>query len=253
MGWDVRKFDPLHSNPERLARQLAAHKADAVLDVGANAGQFAQQLRQAGFPGKIISFEATSGAHAKLRKTASRDRNWTVAPQVALGDQNGTIVFNIAGNSASSSALPMLLAHLNADPKSLYVGSETVDLRTLDSLAPQFVSRGERLFLKLDVQGFEYRVLSGAERLLPQVIGIQLELSLVPLYEGESLFHPMLHEMEARGFEPWALVPGLTDSNSGRLLQLDAVFFRHAAAKAERMPGDAMSELRSAACVTLSC
>jgi hypothetical protein len=101
-----------------------------------------------------------------------------------------------------------------------------VDLRTLDSVSKQLVTDSERIFLKLDVQGFESKVLQGAEQFLGRVSGMQLELSLVPLYDGECLFHPMLHCLEERGYDLWSMVPGLVDPSTGRLLQMDAVLFR---------------------------
>jgi FkbM family methyltransferase len=225
-GWDVKRFDPLSSEATQLARQLSVHQIDVVFDVGANTGQFAERLRDAGFSGRIISFEPSTAAHLTLSKHATPDPNWTIAPRMALGDMEGTITLNLAGNSASSSVLPMLPSHANAAPESRYVGSENVDLRTLDSIAKDFVAQAERVFLKLDVQGFEYKVLQGAEKFLGQVVGIQIELSLVPLYEGEHLFKPMLHDLEERGYDLWSVFPGFVDPATSRLLQLDAVFFR---------------------------
>jgi hypothetical protein len=117
-------------------------------------------------------------------------------------------------------------AHLEAEPRSAYVGDEVVDLRRLDTITPDFLSDRDIVFLKSDVQGREFEVLQGASALLPHITGMQLELSLVPLYEGEHLFDPMLHEIQDRGFQLWSLVPGLTNKNTGRLLQVDAIFFR---------------------------
>jgi FkbM family methyltransferase len=225
-GWDIKKFDPLYSEPSQLARQLSVHQIDVVFDVGANTGQFAERLRDAGFRGRIVSFEPSTAAHSTLSSHARRDANWTIAPRMALGDHDGTITLNLAGNSASSSVLPMLPSHATAAPESRYIGSETVDLRTLDSVSTDFATKTERVFLKLDVQGFEYKVLQGAEHFLAQVGGIQIELSLVPLYEGEHLFDPMLHDLEARGYDLWSVVPSFVDPATSRLLQLDAIFFR---------------------------
>jgi FkbM family methyltransferase len=225
-GWDIKKFDPRSSEASQLVRQLFVHQIDVVFDVGANTGQFAEKLRDAGFSGRIISFEASTAAHLTLSKHARRDANWIIAPRMALGDHDATITLNLAGNSASSSVLPMLPSHVSAAPESRYIGSESADLRTLDSVSAEFASDAERIFLKLDVQGFEYKVLQGAERFLRHIAGIQLELSLVPLYDGEHLFHPMLHDLEERGYEMWSLIPGFVDPDTGRLLQLDAIFFR---------------------------
>ena len=214
----------------RLARQLNAHRIDVVFDVGANIGQFAETLRGGGFLGRIVSFEPSTDAHLTLTERARHDANWIVAPRMALGDHVGKISLNLAGNSASSSVLPMLTSHVSAAPESRYVGSEMVDLRALDSTASEFAEETDRVFLKLDVQGFEQKVLQGAQTFLERVVGIQIELSLIPLYDGERLFHPMLHDFEERGFEMWSLIPGLVDPGTGRLLQLDAIFFRKSAA-----------------------
>ena len=225
-GWDVRRFDPRLLGASQLARHLVVQKIDVVFDVGANRGQFAEELRDAGFSGRIISFEASSAAHSTLSRRARGNTNWMVAPRMALGDRNGTITLNLAGNSVSSSVLPMLPSHVRAEAKSRYVGSEVVDLRTLDSVSGEFATDTERIFLKLDVQGFEYKVLQGAEQFLARVAGIQIELSLVPLYDGEHLFHSMIHDLENRGYEIWSLVPGFVDPHTARLLQLDAILFR---------------------------
>jgi FkbM family methyltransferase len=229
-GWDIRKFDPRFAEDVRLVRRLLIHRIDVVFDVGANIGQFGQELRDAGFQGRIVSFEPSAAAHASLSKRGRRDANWVVAPRMAIGDRDGTIALNIAGNSVSSSILPMLPAHENAAPPSRYLGSETVELRTLDSVSKEFAADNERIFLKLDVQGFEYKVLQGAEKFLRRVTGIQIELSLVPLYEGEHLFHTMLHDLEERGYEIWSMTPVFVDPDTSRLLQVDGIFFRKEAA-----------------------
>jgi hypothetical protein len=85
---------------------------------------------------------------------------------------------------------------------------------------------GRNLFLKIDVQGFEPQVLEGAARLLDRTQGVQLELSLAPLYEGQTLFLPLVDWLAKKGFELWALIPGFIDNKTGRMLQVDGIFFR---------------------------
>src|SRR5271157_53126 len=133
-GWDIKRFDPRPSEAAQLVRQLVVHQVDVLFDVGANTGQFAEMLRGAGFRGRIVSFEPSTAAHSALSKRARRDANWIIAPRMALGDHDGTITLNLADNSVSSSVLPMLPSHVRAAPESRYIGSETVDLRTLDSV-----------------------------------------------------------------------------------------------------------------------
>ena len=69
-------------------------------------------------------------------------------------------------------------------------------------------------------------MLAGAQAVLPRMAGVQLELSLVPLYEGQQLFDKLFEKVKASGFELWSISPVLVDPQSGRLLQLDATFFR---------------------------
>jgi len=80
--------------------------------------------------------------------------------------------------------------------------------------------------LKMDVQGYEEAVLRGAHRSLSMVRGVQLELSLVPLYEGAWSFSDAVEHFQASGFELVSLEPGFYDHSTGRLLQVDGIFMR---------------------------
>jgi FkbM family methyltransferase len=228
-GLDVRKRDSLDSEHCRLALQLTAYHVDLVLDIGANTGQWAQSLRQAGYAGDMISFEPLSAAHDQLTRNAKRDQRWKIAPRVALGEQNSEIEMNVAANSFSSSILPMLPMHLEGAPQSAYVASERAPMRTLDSLIGSVVPDvATRVFCKLDVQGYEARVLAGAEKLLKRIVGLQMEMSLAPLYEGQPTFRELLDAMARSEFDIHGFVPGFVDPKSGRMLQIDGVFFKRA-------------------------
>jgi hypothetical protein len=120
----------------------------------------------------------------------------------------------------------MLDSHLGADPGSGFNDSQSVPMARLDTVGNQCLKNGEFIFIKIDVQGFEKKVLDGAPMLLQRAVGLQLELSLTPLYEGETLFQPMLEYLRESQFDLWALVPGFVDNRNGRLLQVDGVFFK---------------------------
>jgi FkbM family methyltransferase len=226
IGFDLIRYNPQKTHEAALARLLAVREIDTVLDIGANEGQYATMVRRAGFREKIISFEPLAEAHSKLRQAAAHDPLWTVAPRTALGDHEGTLLMHVAANSASSSALPMLDAHLQAAPESAYIGCVTVPVSRLDTVADDMHVDGQNLFLKIDVQGFESKVLDGAPRLLDRIRGVQLELSLVPLYEGETLFLSQVDCLARKDFELWGLMPSFIDKKTGRTLQVDGIFFR---------------------------
>src|SRR5690242_19513073 len=101
-----------------MINSLRVHDINLVLDVGANTGQFGQNLRALGYTGHIVSFEPLSGAHRVLVKTASRDKKWSVPQKVAIGGHSGTVEIHVSANSVSSSVLAMLDAHVAAAPES---------------------------------------------------------------------------------------------------------------------------------------
>ena len=222
-GLEVRKTSVYSSQKLRHRLLFSQLHIDLVLDVGANTGQFARQCRAAGYSGKILSFEPSAAAHAALLRSAASDPLWTVADRMALGAANGETEINIAVNSYSSSILPMLDAHRSAAPNSAYIQKERVPLRRLDDV-PAATVPGHEIFLKLDVQGYESHVLAGAIRVLTQSVALQLEMSLIPLYEGETLMPQMHANLAAQGFALWDLEPSFRDPASGRLLQVDGIF-----------------------------
>lgn len=225
-GIDISRYRPETTEAGRLATMLATHEVNLVLDVGANVGQFASTLRNAGYSGRLLSFEPLAQAHSTLLSTSKHDHYWDVAPRVAVGDHEGEMEIHIAGNSVSSSALGMLAQHSDAAAQSAYVGTERVRVSRLDRLVTAHMHPGTIPFLKIDTQGYEDRVLDGAEHVLKVAQGVQLELSLVPLYEGQKLFDALRGRMLDSGFSTWAIRPGFCDPRTGRMLQVDATFFR---------------------------
>ncbi len=121
----------------------------------------------------------------------------------------------------------MLKSHQDAFPPANYIGTEKASIRRLDSLTPEFLRPGDVTFLKIDVQGFEKQVLAGgASTINDRVVGVELELSFLPLYEGGMLVREALDLMDSLGFTLTGLQPGFTDPRNGRMLQADGVFFR---------------------------
>ena len=82
------------------------------------------------------------------------------------------------------------------------------------------------IFLKLDTQGYEEQVLKGAEGILSRVVAIQMEISLVPLYqEAPTLIH-VVSAMGELGYHLFQMVQGFRDVATGQLLQVDGIFVR---------------------------
>lgn len=231
-GLEVRILKNSNSERQVLKDVLRLARIDTILDVGANSGQFAAIAFDAGFNGLLVSFEAQASVHAELeRRAAGRGRSWIVAPRAALGSGSGKIEINISENSVSSSILPMKSVHLQAEPQSRYVAKETVDLVRLDGLAGPLVAQARNMMIKVDTQGYEKEVLEGATGILDRTAAIQLELSLVPLYDGAPSFVELTSYVQQLGYELFSIVPGFRDRHSGRLLQIDGFFVRTTAGR----------------------
>lgn len=225
VGVDVSRW-PEEAPAHRRVRLLETYDIDVVLDVGANDGDFALELRRHGFQNRIVSLEPIHQAYEKLQARTSSDEQWT-AVRCALGDRSGQQLIHVAANNArSSSFLPMLTAHEHAAPDARYLRQETVDVRTLDEMWDEIVREQEICFLKLDVQGFERAVLSGARACLRELRGLQLELSLVPLYQGGPTYEEMVPYITGLGFQLMGVEPGFYEKHTGRLLQMDGIFYR---------------------------
>lgn len=215
------------TDPElQLLAGLSLHKVSKVIDVGANKGQFASSLFKAGYKGEIVSIEPLARAYEELVSAAKDNENWFVAERCVIGDSAGEATINVSENSVSSSVMPMLDLCSEMAPSASYVGAERVQMRTLDTVALSYIKQGQAYFVKIDTQGFEWSVIEGAPVTLSGAVGVLCELSLVPLYEGQKLWLEVVTRLEAMGFSLWAVQPVFSDHNSGRALQMDAIFFR---------------------------
>lgn len=225
-GYDLTRFMPSAHPMARKKQLLESYGIDTVLDVGANGGQFGRQLRNyLGYARRILSFEPLSGAFAQLAARARGDPGWQVF-NFGIGDAGGKREINIAANSQSSSLLDMLPSHEKAAPEARYVGRELIEVRTLDSLFGELCRSARNVYLKIDTQGYESKVLKGAENSLARIATVQLEMSLVPLYQGGLLLNEMCAFLSGKGYTLVALENGFSDPASGQLLQVDGVFHR---------------------------
>jgi FkbM family methyltransferase len=225
---------PLLPREVRRARLLAWQRVDVVVDVGANAGQYGSALRNAGCAARIVSFEPLAEAFGVLEARTADDPLWE-SHRLALGASGGQAEMNVSGDLEASSLLAMEDRHVRHCPASAYVGTETVEVRTLDSLAPTLLAESERIYLKLDVQGYELEVLRGAARSLPRVVAVEAELSLVPLYAGGPLYRDVIDYLAARGFGLVSLEGITEEPETGHMLQLDGVWVRSGNAARPRM------------------
>ena len=225
LGYDVRQFNALNTPLARRLLLLDHYDIDLIIDVGANTGRYARDMRRNGYRHRIVSFEPLSSAYEELARQAQQDPLWH-AENVALGDREGHATINVARNTECSSLMDVTARFTASTPNATFVDTEDITIRTLDAVFQDVYREGERAYLKIDTQGYEKRVLEGASHALAHILGVQMELSLVRLYDEETLFADMLTYMADRGFTLMSIEPVNASGATGQLLQVDGLFFR---------------------------
>lgn len=225
-GYKMNKISAKTDVNVQLIKSLEHVGVTLVFDVGANVGQFAKGLRSAGYKGHIVSFEPLRKAHATLSTHARNDSKWIIHSRTAIGNTEGSIDINIAGNSVSSSILPMLELHSRVEKGSRYVDVESTEITRLDNVTSEYISPSDSYFIKIDTQGFEWEVLDGGLESIRHAAGILIEASLAPLYQGSHLWMDILTRLEATGFALWSLQPNFVDLRTGQSLQIDMIFLK---------------------------
>lgn len=221
---DIKKHPNLDlRRREKLLNEFGINK---IIDVGANSGQYAKEtFKLLNFKGKIVSFEPLSNVFSKLEKATRNNKRWS-CQNIALGDVESSQIINVSKNTYSSSLLRITKNHIDGAPESKVIGKEEIKIKTLDSIFDSIVEKEDVVFLKIDVQGFEKRVLEGAIHSLKKITGVQIEMSLVELYDGEPIFDEMINYMNDLGFKLYSLENGFHNNKDGRLLQVDGIFFK---------------------------
>ena len=231
-----RAIHPLRYDLVRRGESLGSHlsglfellEIDLVLDVGANLGQFGMFLRRnAGYRGRIISFEPVAETAASLRTMAEMRQPWDVH-QCALGSTAGEAKINIAQSSDFSSFLvPSSASTTQYEEASTAVREEVVPVRRLDTIFDELIGNGERrVFLKTDTQGWDLDVLRGAGDRLSQISAIQAELAVMPLYAGSPGFVEVISFLIERRFQPSGFFTVSRD-RALRLIEVDCVMVRN--------------------------
>jgi hypothetical protein len=123
----------------------------------------------------------------------------------------------------SSSFLPQLGSFKEAFPE---IGDETsvpVRIRTLDGMKDEIAIQ-DSLLVKIDTQGFEDKVISGGRSTIRRARVAIIEVSFVPLYDGQPLFPDIYDAMKGLGHTFVGVLDVMRDSRTSRVLQADAVF-----------------------------
>jgi FkbM family methyltransferase len=227
VGYDLVRFPVLADREAHLIELFSRLDINCVLDVGAHHGEFASTLRRIGYMGQIISFEPVSGSLEILEDRARGDLHWSIE-RYALGSRNESKTINVTrGTSLASFSRSTDIARARFGELTEIVAQQEVEVRRLDEVLadlPQQLSHC-RLFLKLDTQGWDLEVLAGASRVIPQILAVQSEISVKPLYMESPSYFDAIEQMNKMGFELSGMFAVARD-HALRVIEFDCVAIR---------------------------
>ncbi len=198
----------------------------SVIDVGANIGQYASSLREEGYQGNIISFEPLTNAFIQLQENAKNDPLWE-CQNLALGNRiDDTVEINVAANSVSSSFLNTSPILKKQESLTQVTEKQCVSMVTLDSLAEELKVKSRPTLLKIDSQGMEKPILEGALTLLPDIVGIELELALLAVYDNQDTIVDLLTYLKELEFEMVHIEPAFFAKPIPCVLEANGIFLR---------------------------
>ncbi|MET9900327.1 FkbM family methyltransferase [Streptomyces sp. NPDC006446] len=229
---DERKFQlaaAAYLCGQHVTALLDRYAVNCVFDVGANSGQYGRQLRRFGYTGRIVSFEPTTDAFAKLRQAAEGDPEWQVH-QVGLGREDATRSIHVGWNSMNS-LLPPSDYGKGRYKRFARTRTEEIEVRRLDGMMDKALAglSDPRPYLKMDTQGYDLEVFAGAGDRVAEFVGMQSEVATLRLYEGSPRMSEAVAVYEENGFEISGMYPVTREPATGRVVEFDCVMVRAAA------------------------
>jgi FkbM family methyltransferase len=223
--YPAEREDAWYSHRSTLGSILHRCRVDHVIDVGANTGQFGREVRSL-YAGTISSFEPVSLAFAKLAQVIAADNNWN-AYQYALGARSETKTIHVPDSLLFSSLLRANdYCATRFGARTVAQREESVTIRRLDEVLDE-ISPGngqQRIFLKLDTQGYDMEVFKGLGDKLQNVVALQSEVSMIPIYENMPHWTQSISIFEEAGFGVAGMFPVSWDA--GRIVEYDCIMTR---------------------------
>lgn len=174
-----------------LARLTHADPLKTIFDVGGNFGQTALRMTEAFRDANVYTFEPVKTSYEKLIKATKQESR--IKPfNIALGDAPGTVTMSIAPDAGSNSILQIQTV----------TGTTEVPVQRLDTIVEENNIPNIDL-LKIDVEGYELKVLDGATALFDKkkIRFVYAECILTPNPEmPQTSFFDLHNYLEKRGF-----------------------------------------------------
>ena len=216
---ETKKFAPDKADEEKWIQEAGIR---TVIDIGAHSGDFSRHFRELLPNAFIYAFEPLPVAFSNLIKSMEGDANFK-AFQCALGEDVGYAEMSENEFTYSSSLLAMAERHRAEFPFTERATPLRIEVKRLDDFS--FNVEG-RTLIKIDVQGFEDRVIRGGKKTIAGASVVIMEVSFVELYKRQPLFPTIYSQMIGLGFSYAGSFGQLRSPANGLTLQQDAIFLK---------------------------
>jgi len=182
-----------------------------IFDVGVASGTF--ELYDVWPNAKLILVEAMQAFEPTMQKICSQRKASASYVVAAAGDKDGEILMHYSDYLSGASSV-------SGQQK-----KRTVPMHALDTLESRFAASPPYL-LKIDVQGAEVAVLSGASGVLPKCEVVMLEIPMFNFDGNPNTFVEVIGLMKSMGFVPHDIYDGLCRPIDDALGQIDVAFVK---------------------------
>ena len=212
-------------NLNRYKTWLRENDIKTVIDVGGHKGEFASAIRAILPDAQIYSFEPLPECYQKLSKRLMKYEKFK-AYRVALGELRKEVTFWECAFTKSSSILSMTNLHKKTFPWTSNNTALTVQMEKLDDYIDR-INLEKKIILKLDVQGYQDKVLKGGKQILKKIDFVLVETSFKTLYEGEPTFDAIYKLLIEEGFKYAGNFDQMLSPLDQTIMQADALFIRN--------------------------
>jgi FkbM family methyltransferase len=217
IGLDIKKYK--HPN----YKWITDSDINTVLDIGANIGEFTIEYAKILPHAKFYCFEPIKNCYQQLLVTTKKIN--INAFNVALGESNYETEINISSHLPSSSLLDMAHLHKELFMHSQLHTKELIQVKRLDDIMDG-ISWVPNLLVKIDVQGFEDKVIAGGYSTLKAAKIIIIEMSYQLLYENQLLFDGIYQMLSEMGFDFYGNIAQTFNPQNGKILYSDSLFIK---------------------------
>lgn len=224
-GYEIHKISPQPSDTFLGLKNLPIR---TIFDIGANEGEVARDLLKVFPKAQVFCFEPLPRPFKKLKKWAQNQPGKIKVFNLVLGDEikeNVKIYFtpNFTPSSSLLKTTPLCekIFPFLKERKTLETKLTTLDQAVKDFSLPLL----PKILIKIDVEGYEKRVLKGGKEVLKKTKACLIEISLASLHKGQGNFKSIFQFLSELGFEYKGNLEQAFHSN-GHVIYGNSLFLR---------------------------